>query len=118
MSKVEVSLQFAGDLFVPGEFLAVVRSDRVHLLSVWFKQPDHCLADCKCGLAFNLLNQCEARLALNDAHNGLTMILANDGIRFPVTYPTACLDDGGPIIDGNPIGYSAAPLHLTVMLLS
>ena len=38
-------------------------------------------------------------LALNDAHNGLTMILANNGIRFPVTYPTACLDDGGPIID-------------------
>jgi hypothetical protein len=33
------------------------------------------------------------------------MILANNGIRFPVTYPTACLDDGGPIIDGNPIGY-------------
>jgi hypothetical protein len=23
------------------------------------------------------------------------MILANDCIRFPVTYPTACLDDGG-----------------------
>ena len=44
MSKVEVSLQFAGDLCVPSEFLAVVRSDRVHLLSVWFKQPDHCTA--------------------------------------------------------------------------
>jgi hypothetical protein len=29
------------------------------------------------------------------------MILANDGIRFPVTYPTACLDDGGPMIDEN-----------------
>jgi hypothetical protein len=39
---------------------------------------DHCLADCKSHLAFNLLNQCEARLALNDVHNGLTMILAND----------------------------------------
>ena len=80
---------------MPGEFLAVARSDRVHLLSVRFQQPDHCLADCKCGLAFNLLNQCEARLAINDAYNGLTMTLSNDGICFPVTYPTACLDDGG-----------------------
>ena len=118
MSTVEISLQLAGDLFVSSEFFAIVRSDCVHPLSAWLNQPDHCLAYCKCGLAFNLLNQCETRLALNNAHNSLTMILANDGIRFPVTYPTACLDDGGPIIDGNPIGYSAAPLHLTVMLLS
>ncbi len=40
MSKVEVSLQFFGDLFAPGGFLAVVRSDRAHLLSVWFNQSD------------------------------------------------------------------------------
>jgi hypothetical protein len=32
------------------------------------------------------------------------MILANDGIRFPVTYPTAGLDDGGPTIDGTLLG--------------
>jgi hypothetical protein len=92
------SLQLAGDLFVLGEFLAVVRSDRVQLLSMWLKQPDHCLADCKCGLAFDLLNQYEARLALNDAHNGLTMILTNDGINFPVTDATACLDDVGRLL--------------------
>ena len=51
--KVEVSLQFAGVLFVPGEFLAVVRSDCAHLLSVLFKQANLYLADCKCGLAYN-----------------------------------------------------------------
>lgn len=46
------------------------------------------------------------------------MILDNDVIRFPVSYPTACLDDDGPIIDGNPIEYSVMPLHLAVTLLS
>ena len=90
MSKVEVGLQFSGTFFVPGEFLAVVRSDRVLRLSVWLVLPNHCLTGCKCDLAFNLLNQCEARLVLNDAHNSLTTILANDDTSFSVTYPTAC----------------------------
>ena len=46
------------------------------------------------------------------------MILAYDAIRFPVTYPTAFLDDGGPIIDGSPIGYRVTLFRLAVTLLS
>ena len=117
MCEVEVSLQFACDLFVSGEFLAVVRSDRVHLFTMRLQQSDHCLADGECGLALNLVDQREAGLPFHDAHDGLAVVLTNHGIRFPVTDPAARLNDSWSVFDGQPVGYGAAPFRLAITLL-
>ena len=57
-------------------------------------------------------------LAFYDAHDRLTVVLANDGIRFPVTYPATYFNNGGAIIDGKPVGYRAASFRFAVSLLS
>jgi len=70
------------------------------------------------GVALNLADQGESRLAFNDAHDGLPVVLADDGISFPVADPAASLDNGRAIIDRQPLRNNAAPFDLAVTLLA
>ena len=44
--------------------------------------------------------------------------IADDGISFPVTNPTAGLDDVRSILNGEPIRNRASPIYLAVTLLA
>lgn len=46
------------------------------------------------------------------------MILADDGIGFPVANPTAGLDDGWTILNGEAVRDRASPVYLAITLLA
>ena len=118
MREIEFSIQLFADGFVPGEFFAVVRSNGEHMIPVWFEQADNGLLDCCCSFAFNFPYQCETGLAFDHADDGLLVILANDGVSFPVANAASCLDDSRALLDGLAIGNDAAPIRLAIPLLA
>src|SRR5512139_3626633 len=71
-----------------------------------------------CSFSLNLLDQRESGFALNNTHDGLPVVLANHGICLPITNPPAFIDDGGAILDGEPVGNGAAPVCLSITLLA
>ena len=84
MRKVEVGLQLRGNQLVTGELSAIVRSDRVNLCSQWLEQSIYGLLYGCCGVALHLLEQAEFRLAFRQANNGLPVVLADNGVGFPI----------------------------------
>ena len=59
----------------------------------------HRCGDCLGGFAFDLAHQREYGLAFNHTHGGLPVVLADDGIRFPVADPAARLNDGWAVFN-------------------
>lgn len=46
--------------------------------------------------------------------DGLFVVLADDGIRFPVADPAAFFNDGRPLFNREPVGDNATPIMLAV----
>ena len=46
------------------------------------------------------------------------MVLTDEGVGFPVTDPATRFDNGGTIIDGEPVWNNAAPIHLAIAFLA
>lgn len=109
---MEVSHQPAGKL------PTVIRSNGMHLILIGFQQPDHRLTDCGQRFVLNLADQCESRLAFNDAHDGLPVVLADDGIGFPVADLATCFDNDRAIIDREPVRNNAAQFDLAIAFLA
>lgn len=82
----------------------------MHPTAMWSWQMDHGIADRLCCLAFYLTDQIVARLAFNQADDGLFVIHADDGIRLPVANPVTLFDNGRALLDGLAIGDDAAPV--------
>ena len=72
----------------------VVRCDGGHLFTMRPEKFHHGLADRLGSLALHLSDQQEIRLAFDQADNGLLVVLADDGIDFPVANPAPRFDDG------------------------
>lgn len=83
------------------EPLAVVGGDGVHPALVWLEQLSHGFTHRIGSSAFDLANQGEARFSFDKTDDGLFVILADDGIRFPVA---------------DPVGDGTAPVMLAVTL--
>ena len=71
-----------------------------------------------CSFAFDFPYQCETGLALDHADDGLLVILANDGVSFPVANAASRLNDRRALVDGLAIGNDAAPIRLAITLLA
>jgi len=44
------------------------------------------------------------------------MVFFNNSICFPATDPATFINDGGPIFDGESVGYRASPIYLAITL--
>ncbi len=116
MSKIEVSLQSLGDFFMRCKFPPIVRGDGMHLTPIWLQKLNHYLTDRLRGLALNLANQCESRLAFNYADNGLLMVFADDSISLPIADPLTLINDGGTIINRVAVWNNATPIRFAITL--
>lgn len=116
MREVEARLELLGNRFVSGELTPIVRGDGVYLLSVGFEQPGHGVAHGLRGFTLDLLDQRETGLAFDQAHDGLPMVLADDGVCLPVANSAPRFDDGRAIVDGGPVRNRVAQIMLAVAL--
>src|SRR5512140_3642589 len=85
---------------------------------MWAEQCGHRCCHCLRGFALDFADQRESRLALNNAHDGLSVVLADDGIGLPVADPAACFDNDWAILDGQAVWNDAAPFSLAVAFLA
>ena len=116
MGEIEIRIQLFADLLVSGEFPPVVGSNRMHPSLVWLEQAGGCFYHCLSGLPFHLANQRVSRLSLDQAGDGLPVILADEGICLPVADTTSSIDDSRTLLNGLAVGNDAAPIRLTITL--
>ena len=116
MGEIEVRIQLFADLLVSGEFPPVVGSNRMHPSLVWLEQASGCFYHCLGGLPLHLANQRVSRLSLDQADDGLPVVLADDGICLPVADTTSSIDDSRTLLNGLAVGDDAAPICLAITL--
>lgn len=116
MGEIEVRIQLFADLLVSGEFPSVVGSNRIHPPSVWLEQAGGCFYYCPGGLPLHLANQRVSRFSLDQADDGLPVILADEGICLPVADTTSSIDNSRMLLNGLAVGDDAAPICLAITL--
>jgi len=99
--EVEFCIQGPGDLLVLGKLTAVVGGDRVHPGCQRFEQANDGLGHRLGSFTYHLGDEGQFGFTLDQCHQRLPMLLANNGIDLPVAKTAMGIYNGRALVNGD-----------------
>ena len=122
MSKVKFGIEFVSDGFMISKFFSIIWGQGMNLRREGSQKINDGVCDALGGFTFNLLNKSEAWFTLSQRDDSLLVILANDGIKFPVANARARINNIRPLINADAANELAtaviAAIAFTTLLLA
>ena len=116
MGKEEVGIKDAGDMFMPGKFLAIVRRQRVNTGCKRRQQGNHGRRYDIGRFGRHMRHQGIPRFPLVDRHQGLLMAGTDDQVSLPITKARTPVNDGWTLLDRHLIRDGSSPIATTIAL--
>ena len=114
MREVALGLKVTRHAFTVGKLAPIVIGDRIHPILMRGERLGDGVADCLGGLMDDRPHDRVQRLTLDQGHEGAAVALANHGVALPIAEVLVGIDDGGPLINRDPVGNEAAPIMAPV----
>ena len=107
MGKIDLGLQRFGDSLMLGKFVSVVHGQRMDLIFDRTQCPYEYVGDVIGMLGADGLNASEASFSVHQGQQTATAVAAHHQIDFPIAHPSFLIDDGGTVLNRNPMGNRA-----------
>ena len=103
VGEVHRSLQVSCHGGVPCKLFAIVKRDGVAMVLVWIEKPVDGGSDTIGMLAVKAFGKGEARDPVDQGDHHALLILADDGVAFPVAKPYFLSHDVGPLVNADAV---------------